>query len=75
VTIEVEVHGGKLINHILDGETFISYSQPQLNPNDAHAKLLLAKGFPQMLDEGYICIQAESGPAEFRKIELLKLNE
>ena len=75
VTITVEVHGGKLIKHILDGETVISYSQPQLDPRDAHAKLLLEKGFPQMLEGGYICIQAESHPTEFRKIEILKLDE
>jgi len=75
VTIEAEVHGGKLINHILDGEVVISYSQPQLDPRDAHAKLLLSQGFPQMLDSGYICIQAESHPTEFRKIEIMKLDE
>ena len=75
VTITAEVHGSKLINHILDNEVVISYSEPQLNPNDAHAKLLLSKGFPQMLEDGYICIQAESAPCEFRKIELLKLDE
>lgn len=75
VTIEAEVHGGKLIKHILDGETVISYSQPQLNPNDAHAKLLLAKGMPQMLEDGYVCIQAETHTTEFRKIEVLKLEE
>jgi Domain of Unknown Function (DUF1080) len=75
VTIEVEVHGGKLIKHVLDGETVISYSQPQLNPNDAHAKLLLAKGMPQMLEDGYLCIQAETHTTEFRKIEVLKLDE
>jgi len=75
VTIEAEVHGGKLINHILDGEVVISYSQPQLNPKDPHAQKLLAMGLPQMLDGGYICIQAESHPTEFRRIEIMKLDE
>lgn len=75
VTIEVEVHGSKLIKHILDGETVISYSQPQLNPNDPHAKLLLAQGWPRLLEEGYICIQAETHNTDFRKIEVMKLDE
>jgi hypothetical protein len=75
VTIEVEVHGGRLIKHILEGETVISYSQPQLNPNDPYAKKLLAQGMPKMLEDGYICIQAESHPTEFRRIEVLKLDE
>ena len=74
VTIEVEVRGGKMIKHILDGETVISYSQPQLNPADPHAQRLMAKGMPKMLDDGYIAIQAETHPTEFRKIEILKLD-
>jgi hypothetical protein len=73
VTIEVEVRGGKLIKHILDGETVISYSQPQLNPSDPHSRRLMAKGFPQMLESGYIAIQAETHPTEFRRIEILPL--
>ena len=75
VTIEVEVRGGKLIKHILDGETVISYSQPQLNPSDPHSQRLMAKGFPQMLESGYIAIQAETHPTEFRRIEILPLEE
>ncbi|QBE66399.1 3-keto-disaccharide hydrolase [Pseudoduganella lutea] len=75
VTFEVEVHGGKLIKHILDGETVISYSQPQLNPSDPHSRLLMEKGFPQLLESGYIAIQAETHPTEFRRIEILPLEE
>ncbi|USX21936.1 DUF1080 domain-containing protein [Oxalobacteraceae bacterium OTU3REALA1] len=75
VTIEVEVRAGKLIKHILDGETVISYSQPQLDPRDPHSRGLMAKGFPQMLESGYIAIQAETHPTEFRRIELLPLDE
>ncbi len=74
VSIEVEVRGGKLIKHIVDGETVISYSQPQLNPDDPYAKRLLAKGMPQMLEDGYIAIQAETHPTEFRKIEVMQLD-
>ena len=75
VTIEVEVRGGKLIKHILDGETVISYSQPQLDPGDPHSSKLLSKGFPQMLESGYIAIQAETHPTQFRRIEIMPLEE
>lgn len=75
VTIEVEVRGGKSIKHILDGETVISYSQPQLDPRDSHSRQLMVKGFPQMLESGYIAIQAETHPTEFRRIEILPLDE
>jgi hypothetical protein len=74
VTIEVEVHGGKLIKHILDGKAVISYSQPQLNPNDAHSQRMMAQGAPHMLESGYIAIQAETHPTEFRTIEILPLD-
>jgi hypothetical protein len=74
VTIEVEVHGGKLIKHILDGETVISYSQPQLNPNDVHSRHLMSQEFPQMLESGYVAIQAETHPTEFKTIEMLPLD-
>lgn len=75
VTIEVEVHGNKLIKHIYEGQTVLSYSQPQLDESDAQAQRLAAEGYPKMISEGYICLQAESHPVEFRKVELLKLDE
>lgn len=74
VTIEVEVRGNKSIKHILEGQTVLSYSQPQLDDGDSDARKLLAQGHPLLLSEGYICLQAESHPVEFRKVELMKLD-
>ncbi|HYG23316.1 MAG TPA: DUF1080 domain-containing protein [Verrucomicrobiae bacterium] len=73
VTVEIEVRADK-IRHLIDGEAVMSYSEPQLDTNDAHSKKLLEKGTPKMLNSGYIAIQAETHPTEFRKIELLKLD-
>ncbi len=75
VTVEVEVHGNRLIKHIIDGETVIEYTQPQLDEGDANARRLLAEGADRMLSGGSISIQSESHPVQFRKIELLKLEE
>jgi hypothetical protein len=75
VTIEIEVRGGKLIKHILDGETVISYSEPQLDPRDPHSRQLMEKGAPKMLESGYIAIQAETHPTQFPRIEILPLDE
>lgn len=72
VTVEIEVHGGKAIRHIIDGEVVLEYEQAQLDERDAHAKKLADKN-GKMLTEGYISIQSESHPVEFRKIELKKL--
>lgn len=76
VTMEVEVHGNKLVKHIVNGKEVIHYTQPQLDERDAHSVELikLASGEKQ-LSEGYICLQSESHPVEFRKVEIQKLDE
>jgi len=75
VTAEVEVHGNRLIRHIVNGEIVLEYSEPQLDERDADAKKLLETGAGLLLGEGYISIQAESHPTQFRKVELLPLGE
>jgi hypothetical protein len=75
VTVEFEVHGGKLIRHNIDGRTVIEYSQPQLDDQDPHARRLLETGAEKMLTGGTISLQSESHPIEFRKVELRELAE
>lgn len=74
VTLEVEVHGaGALINKI-NGETVFTYEKPELDPGDGDAKKIIAeRGGNTALGGGYLSLQAESHPCEFRKIELLPL--
>lgn len=72
VTIEVEVHGAGQIRHYVNGDLVMEYEQPQLDENDANAKALLENG-DKLLREGWICLQAESHPVEFRKVEMLPL--
>lgn len=74
VTVEIEVHGNKLIRHKIDGEVVLEYSEPQLDETDAHAKELLAKQ-PKLLSGGTISLQSESHPIEFRKVELKQLKD
>ena len=69
VTLEVEVRGNELIRHIVNGQTVLEYTKPQLDERDADAKKLI-KGGNLMLDEGYISLQAESHPVEFRKVQI-----
>lgn len=70
VTAEIEVRGSKIIKHILDGTVVLEYSQPQLDEKDADAQAILKRGGAKILEEGYICLQAESHPVEFRKVEI-----
>jgi hypothetical protein len=73
VTAEVEVRGHTRLRHLIAGETVLEYTEPQLDDGDADAKRLLAAGAPKLLSEGWISLQAESHPVEFRKVELLPL--
>ena len=74
VTVEIEVRGNEIIRHIIDGKTVLEYTEPQLDERDGYAKKLMAAGANKMLSEGYISLQAESHPTEFRKVELQKLD-
>ncbi|MCG8414696.1 MAG: DUF1080 domain-containing protein [Pseudomonadales bacterium] len=73
VTMEIEVRGSELVRHVVNGETVFEYSDIQLDPEDPDAQRLLAAGASLYVREGYISLQAESHPTEFRKIELLPL--
>lgn len=75
VTVEIEVRGNKVIKHIIDGRTVISYEKPQLDDRDLHARELARKAGTKMLSGGYISLQSESHPVEFRKIEIQQLEE
>ncbi len=71
VRFELLVLADSIIHHIVEGDTVMTYSKPQIGGN-------LPEGFPLpegfALTEGYIALQAESHPTEFRKIELLELD-
>lgn len=74
VTAEVEVHGNSIIRHIINGEVVLEYEEPQLDENDPDAKKLIENG-SRMLQEGYISLQAESHPVEFRNVQILPLSQ
>lgn len=72
VIVEIEVRGSKLIRHLIDGKPVLSYTEPQLDERDAHARKLAEKT-GKLLSGGTISLQSESHPVEFRKVELLRL--
>ena len=74
VTVEVEVHGAGKIIHRVEGQTVLEYEQPQLDPGDADAKGLIRDG-RLLIDGGYISLQSESHPVEFRRVEIRTLSE
>ncbi|MBN2329794.1 MAG: DUF1080 domain-containing protein [Candidatus Omnitrophica bacterium] len=75
VTAEFEVHGDGAIKHYVNGELVMEYEKPQLDEKDKDAQKLIDAGAPKMIQEGYISLQAESHPTEFRKVEILLLDQ
>lgn len=73
VTVEIEVQGNERVRHLIDGEVVLEYEKPQLDDNDKDAQALIKAGAPLMVGEGYIALQAESHPTEFRRIDLLPM--
>lgn len=76
VTAEFEVHAGGKIIHRINGEKVLEYEGAQLDPSDADGKTLIdaAKG-EKTLTDGWISLQSESHPCEFRNIELMEIKE
>lgn len=74
VKAELEVRPDGRILHRIEGQTVLEYEGGRLDPSDADAKLLIesAKG-EVALRSGWIALQSESSPCEFRKIEIRKL--
>lgn len=73
VRVEVLVLGDHLFRHIVDGVTVLEYTKPQIGGGNASPADPAVKVDGTPLTSGYIAIQAESAPTEFRKIELLPL--
>jgi hypothetical protein len=70
VTVEVEVHGGEVIRHFVNGEKVMEYNEPQLDERDKNYFKLLPDDGDKILRKGSISLQGESHPTDFRKIEL-----
>lgn len=74
VTVEVVVRGNESIVHRVGGRSVLEYQHPQLDDSDPHARALLNAGDP-MLYGGFVSIQSESHPIDFRRIEIRPLND
>ena len=75
VRFEVEVHGGKLVRQYVNGALVLEYGDLWLDPSEfkRFANVDPGAAKPAPLDRGYISLQGESSPVEFRRIELMRL--
>ncbi|MGH9163057.1 MAG: 3-keto-disaccharide hydrolase [Vicinamibacteraceae bacterium] len=73
VAVEVEVRGAELVRHMIGGQAVLSYERPTIGGGVAHGFDPAVRKDGTRLGEGYIGLQAESQPVEFRNIRLLNL--
>lgn len=73
VRVEAEVHGGEVIRHWVNGKKVLEYEKPQVGGGSVSNFDPAAKKDGMILTEGYISLQSESHPVEFRKVELREL--
>lgn len=77
VTVEIVVLGDSLVRHIMDGKVVLEYTHPKIGEQGDDIKRYLDENYQKMmgtpLKSGYIALQAESAPVQFKKVELLDL--
>lgn len=73
VNVKVLVLGDSVVRHIVQGDVVLEYTHPQVGDGNVsgHDPAVKKDGAP--LTEGYISLQSESHPVEFRTVELLNL--
>jgi hypothetical protein len=74
VRVEVEVRGAEHVRHSVEGRTVLEYDRLQIGGGNVSGFDPAVKVDGASLGDGYIAIQGESHPTEFRKIELLNLS-
>jgi hypothetical protein len=79
VRAEIVVYGDSVIHHLIEGDTVFTFQKPRVGEvywaqgkKDAYYDEWLAKN-GLALKEGYIALQAESHPIDFRNIRILDL--
>lgn len=73
VTVDVWVRGGGSIVHVVDGDTVLAYERPEIGGGVVAGFDPAAKRDGTLLTGGYIALQSESHPVQFRRILVREL--
>lgn len=73
VKVEVEVQGADHVRHWIGGQKVLEYEKPMIGGGVANRYDPAIKVDGKILTEGYMALQAESQPVEFRNVKLLNL--
>jgi hypothetical protein len=70
VTLEIDIQDGK-ISHFVNGEEILKFENPRYNPAHELGKTFIV-GNDDAVRDGFISLQSNSHPIDFRKIEILE---
>ncbi len=73
VRVEVRVLGSDSVEHFVNGKSVLKYEKPQIGGGNVSNHDPAVKKDGMLLNEGWISLQSESHPIEFRKVELMNL--
>ena len=73
VTVDLLVLGDSLIAHIVGGDTVLAYSRPVIGGGVVSGFDEAAKQDGQPLTRGYVALQSESHPIQFRRVLLKRI--
>ena len=73
VRIDILVLGDSLMEHFIEGQSVLRYEKPQIGGGNVIHYDAAVKQDGKLLREGFISLQSESHPIEFRKVELFDL--
>ncbi|MDN3668321.1 DUF1080 domain-containing protein [Echinicola jeungdonensis] len=74
VSADFLVLGNSVIHHIVEGDTVLTYYKPQIGGGNVHDYDENVKKDGRPLKQGYISLQSESHPIDFRQVEVFDLN-
>ena len=75
VRVEILVLGDSVVKHIVEKKVVLEYEKPQIGNGNVDNFDPAAKRDGMLLKEGYISLQSESHPIEFRKVEIIDLQK
>ena len=75
VTAELIVLGDSLVTHIINGDTVLQYSKPQIGGGVVNRYDPAIKQDGKILSQGFIALQSEGQPIDFRKVEIMYLEK
>lgn len=73
VRVEAVILGDSLVTHVVNGDTVMRYRKPVMGGGNVAGTRSGVFREGQPITSGYIALQAETAPIEFRKVEVLDL--